>query len=54
LRSDPEHPFSEVVGVVASIDDRAEVGPTLSVVRRSGEIVTVPLGDVTDAKVFGA
>ena len=51
LHGDAEHPFSEAIGMVASVRDeagRAEI----DVVNRRGVASTVPLHDVMVAKVF--
>ena len=52
VHDDAEHPFSEAIGMVASVratpGERAEI----DVVNRRGVPSTVPLDDVTVAKVF--
>lgn len=41
IEGDPEHPFSEVVGVLMRITDADGPEACYSVVRRSGEVVEV-------------
>jgi hypothetical protein len=52
LHDDAEHPFSEAIGMVATV--RADPGEQteIDVVNRRGEASTVPLDDVLVAKVF--
>jgi ribosome maturation factor RimP len=47
LHDDPEHPFSEAVGVVASVGD-----DELMLTKRTGESVVVSTSDILAAKVF--
>jgi hypothetical protein len=47
LHDDPEHPFSEAIGVLQSV-----TGARLRILRRRGEVVDVALDDVLAAKVF--
>ncbi len=51
LRGDPAHPFSEAVGVVQAVVASAE-GGCIRVVKRRGELVEVPVGDILAAKVL--
>ena len=54
LHDDPGHPFSEVVGVLASVAP-ADGGPkTLTILTRRGDTVLVPVSDVQAAKIFPA
>ncbi|CAN5883528.1 hypothetical protein BH23ACT12_BH23ACT12_21770 [soil metagenome] len=41
IEGDPEHPFSEVVGVLMRVTDAEGPQACYSVVRRSGEVVEV-------------
>ncbi|MDQ4142313.1 MAG: hypothetical protein M3198_00975 [Actinomycetota bacterium] len=51
LRDDPDHPFSEAVGFVQSVDDSG--GSTVvSIVNKRGEITRIALQDVEAAKLF--
>jgi hypothetical protein len=51
LQGDPDHPFSEAVGVVASVatDGGKEV---VTIMNRRGEAVAIPAGDLLAVKVF--
>lgn len=53
IPGDPEHPFSEVIGLVQQID-RSGSAPVYRIVRRSGEVVSVPETDVVKVKVIPA
>ena len=48
---DPEHPFSEAIGVIASVagDDG---GQSLTILTRSGGSKTIPVADILAAKLF--
>jgi hypothetical protein len=49
LHDDPDHPFSEAIGVVMAIhDDDARI----DLVSRRGELVSVAIDDILAAKVF--
>jgi hypothetical protein len=48
LPHDPEHPFSEVSGVVQAAGDE-----TVSVLSRRGRLVEVVIADVVTAKTIG-
>jgi hypothetical protein len=51
LSGDPEHPFSEAIGMVGSVGGNgAEASVTIFTKR--GERVTIRAGDVLAAKVF--
>ena len=52
LHGDAEHPFSEAVGMVASVRAEPERRAEIDVVNRRGVASTVPLDDVMAAKVF--
>jgi hypothetical protein len=52
LTGDPEHPFTEAVGVVQAVRTDDEGPARLVVVNRRGEEREVPLSDVLAAKVF--
>ncbi|MDQ3963941.1 MAG: hypothetical protein M3277_08550 [Actinomycetota bacterium] len=47
LHGDPEHPFSEAIGVVSRVS-----GTDLSILNKKGETVTVAFDDVIAGKVF--
>jgi hypothetical protein len=51
LRGDPDHPFSEAVGVVQAVraTDKTQ---SIEILKRSGEVVSVEARDVLNAKVF--
>jgi hypothetical protein len=51
LYSDPEHPFSEAVGVVASVS-RVAGTDTITIVNRRGEATHIPAPDLLAAKIF--
>src|SRR5688500_15832362 len=50
LAGDPEHPFSEAIGVISGVSDGE--GPTISIMKRDGETVEVRAADVLQGKVF--
>jgi hypothetical protein len=48
LHDDPEHSFSEAIGVIQSVDpDRS-----ISIVKRDGAVVEVAQLDILAAKIF--
>jgi hypothetical protein len=47
LRGDPDHPFSEAIGVVMSVGEES-----VSIVTKRGAKVEVPLKDILAMKVF--
>ncbi len=47
LHGDPEHPFSEAIGVVSQVS-----ATDLTILNKKGESVTVALDDVIAGKVF--
>jgi hypothetical protein len=51
LHGDPDHPFSEAVGVVASVaaDGGAEV---VTIMDRRGKAIAIPASDLLAVKVF--
>ncbi|MGH2746733.1 MAG: hypothetical protein ACRDKB_02265 [Actinomycetota bacterium] len=49
LREDPEHPFSEAIGIVQSVD-----GKRIEIINRRGEIAAIDTADVLAAKIFPA
>ncbi|MBW3590541.1 MAG: hypothetical protein KY393_01605 [Actinobacteria bacterium] len=51
IKGDPEHPFSEAVGVLQRIDSDPT---TYHVLRRSGEVVEVPEQSVVTLKLMPA
>jgi hypothetical protein len=50
IYGDDEHPFSEVTGVLLRVEEGAEPGRRLHVLRRSGEVVEVAEKDVVKLK----
>lgn len=52
ITGDPEHPFSEVTGVLMRITDADGPDATYSVVRRSGEVVEVRRDAVLSLKLM--
>lgn len=53
LQGDPEHPFSEAIGTVGSVEgEGAEV--SITIFTKRGERITLRAGDVLAAKVFPA
>lgn len=51
IQGDPDHPFSEVTGILQRIERNPE-GCVYHVVRRSGEVVRVDQSDVLKSKVL--
>ncbi len=49
---DSEHPFSEAIGVVASVRTEASGVQVLDVLTRSGETRSVPIDDIVASKLF--
>lgn len=49
---DSDHPFSEAIGVVASVETDASGNQILSVLTRSGDTRSVPANDVVAGKLF--
>ncbi|HEV3472543.1 MAG TPA: hypothetical protein VG408_04975 [Actinomycetota bacterium] len=47
MHGDPQHPFSEAIGVVARVS-----ADSLSILNRKGETVTVDFADVIAGKVM--
>jgi hypothetical protein len=47
LHDDPDHPFSEAIGVVMSVED-----DIVQIVTKRGETRSVPIDDVLASKVF--
>jgi hypothetical protein len=52
LRGDPEHPFSEAIGVLMSVSEDDSGAQSLQILTRRGATVTVPAPDVLAAKFF--
>jgi hypothetical protein len=52
IEGDPEHPFSEVVGVLMRVTDAGGPDATYSVIRRSGEVVEVRQDKVMALKLM--
>lgn len=53
LHGDPEHPFSEAVGFVASVKS-SQGDEVLTIMNRRGETVAVPAPDLLALKVLPA
>ena len=51
-RGDPEHPFSEAIGVLMSVSTDDSGAETITIARRSGETVGILTSDVLAAKIF--
>jgi hypothetical protein len=49
---DKAHPFSEALGVVASVTHDPVAGETVTILTRRGANVAIPVADVLAAKVF--
>ena len=49
---DSDHPFSEAIGVVASIQTEPSGHQVLDVLTRSGETRSVPVDDIVASKLF--
>ena len=49
---DSDHPFSEAIGVVASIQSEQDGKQVLNVLTRSGETRSVPVDDIVASKLF--
>lgn len=52
IEGDPEHPFSEVVGVLLRVTGAGSPEATYSVIRRSGEVVEVRQDKVMALKLL--
>jgi len=52
LHDDSAHPFSEAIGMVASVRSDSGSPAEIHIVNRRGVSSTVPLEDVVAAKVF--
>ena len=53
LHGDPEHPFSEAIGVVSSVEQN-ERGSSITIVTRRGASIEVATDDVLALKEFPA
>ncbi len=51
LLDDPEHPFSEAVGIVMGVDGSGD-DALVSIVKRTGQVVETRAGDILAAKRF--
>ena len=51
LHDDPDHPFSEAIGVVMSVRDEAP-DEVITIVDRRGQKIELPAADVLARKVF--
>lgn len=49
---DSDHPFSEAIGVIASVQSGASGEQVLEVLTRSGETRSVPVEDIVAGKLF--
>jgi hypothetical protein len=52
LSGDPQHPFTEAVGVVQAVRTHESGADVLVLVSRRGEEREVPLADILAAKIF--
>ncbi len=52
LRGDPQHPFSEAIGVLASLEDAPDGARLLRIFNRRGNQISVPVDDILAAKIF--
>ena len=50
IEGDPDHPFSEVAGVLQRVERTGSSNCVYHIVRRSGEVVRVPEPDVVRIK----
>jgi hypothetical protein len=50
LKADPEHPFSEAIGVISGVSDGAD--PTIAIMGRDGTTIEVEASSVLQGKVF--
>ena len=50
LAGDPEHPFSEAIGVISSVSEGDQ--PTITILGRDGKMVEVDAPSVLQGKVF--
>ncbi|MGH2753531.1 MAG: hypothetical protein ACRDLB_03790 [Actinomycetota bacterium] len=51
-RNEPEHPFSEAIGVVMSVKPDESGRPCVTIVNRRGALSEVPLADVMAGKAW--
>ncbi|MDP9225920.1 MAG: hypothetical protein M3P18_19190 [Actinomycetota bacterium] len=51
-RGDPAHPFSEAIGVVASVAHDTSGSETVTIITRRGSSISIPTADVVAAKLF--
>ena len=52
LHGDPDHPFSEAIGMIQSVGVGREGEEVVEIVNRRGEVATVPIEDIEAAKLF--
>ena len=50
LAGDPEHPFSEAIGVISGVSDSDP--PTITILARDGERKEIRASDILAGKVF--
>jgi hypothetical protein len=50
LAGDPEHPFSEAIGVISALSEGAH--PTITILGRDGKKVEVATSSILQGKVF--
>ena len=50
LSGDPEHPFSEAIGVISAVSDDEQ--PKIEILDREGKSIEVRASDVLQGKVF--
>jgi hypothetical protein len=51
LHGDPDHPFSEAVGVVATVAPDGD-GEVVTILDRRGKAISIPAHDMLAVKVF--
>ena len=49
---DPEHPFSEAIGVVSGVDTSPGGEQSVTILTRSGIFKTIAAADIVAAKLF--
>lgn len=52
ISGDPDHPFSEVTGVLLRVTDAGEAGARYAILRRNGEVVEVTEQSVVKLKLL--
>ena len=52
LHGDPEHPFSEAIGIVMSVKPDESGAAAVTIVDRRGDTATIPIEDVLAGKAW--